>query len=407
MKKQFLLILALILSFNCYSQISFEKGYFMDHSNQKTNCFIEKIDWNNNPTKFKYKTSENGELQTISIKLVKEFGIDNFSKYIKSEVKIDRSSEAIQDLSYDKKPIFNKEELFLKVLIEGKANLYEYIDGNLKRYFYKTENSNIEQLIYKSYKTIGNSIGENNGFRQQLLVNLKCNNSKLSEIKNIRYTKNSLLKFFTKYNKCNNNDFVIYDLKPKRNFFNLSIRPRVNNSKLVLNNTLAKERTLELERKTGFGIGIEFEYILPLYKNNWAIAIEPTYQSYESEKSLNVSSISSGGLKTEVKYSSIEVPVCLRHYFFFNEKSKLFINASYIFDISSGSKINILRADDSNFANLNLDSVSNYAFGVGYKFQDTYSFELRYMTNRRITEENATWVSAYKNISFIFGYSLF
>lgn len=81
-KKQLVFILTAILSLNCYSQISFEKGYFVDNNNQKTTCLIKNIDWANNPTEFEYKLSKNNETKKLTIKLVKEFGVNNTSKYL-------------------------------------------------------------------------------------------------------------------------------------------------------------------------------------------------------------------------------------------------------------------------------------------------------------------------------------
>ncbi|WP_397364543.1 hypothetical protein [Olleya sp. R77988] len=117
MKKQLLFLLTIILSFNCYSQITFEKGYFIDDSNQKTNCLIKNIDWQDNPTEFEYKLSENSKSKKANIKSIKEFGIDNISKYVRSIVNIDRSSEMLDDLTNDRNPEFKEEELFLKVFI--------------------------------------------------------------------------------------------------------------------------------------------------------------------------------------------------------------------------------------------------------------------------------------------------
>lgn len=125
-----------MISINCFSQISFEKGYYIDNSNQKTNCLIKNIDQKNTPTEFEFKLFEDSESKKTTIESIKEFGIDNISKYIRSTVNIDRSSESLKNLSKYKKPIFKKEELFLKVLVSGKATLYQYVDGNLKRYFY-------------------------------------------------------------------------------------------------------------------------------------------------------------------------------------------------------------------------------------------------------------------------------
>jgi hypothetical protein len=68
------------------------------------------------------------------------------------------------------------------------------------------------------------------------------------------------------------------------------------------------------------------------------------------KKTSNVSNISVGILIAEVNYSSIEIPVSLRHCLFLNNNSKIFINASYIFDFSSKSSIEFKRSDNSNLS---------------------------------------------------------
>src|SRR5690606_21684320 len=98
MKNQLLLILITILSFNCYSQISFEKGYYIDNNDQRINCLIKNVDWKDNPTEFEYKLSENSAPEKASIKLVKEFGVDNISRYIRTTVNIDKSIDNVNSV---------------------------------------------------------------------------------------------------------------------------------------------------------------------------------------------------------------------------------------------------------------------------------------------------------------------
>jgi hypothetical protein len=146
MQRQFLFLLIAIITINCYSQISFEKGYFINNSGHKINCLIKNMDWGFNPTQFNYKLSANDELKTATTKLAKEFSVNNnILKYIRSTVNIDRSTEDTDNISRNKNPIFKKEELFLKVLVEGKANLYFYENGDIQRFFYNVDNSDIEQ----------------------------------------------------------------------------------------------------------------------------------------------------------------------------------------------------------------------------------------------------------------------
>jgi len=189
--------------------------------------------------------------------------------------------------------------------------------------------------------------------------------------------------------------------------FNLTIRPRLNSSSLTLQNSVSNSRDIDFENKTGLGFGLEVEFILPFNKNKWAIAIEPTYQNFKSEKTTVVSNVSGGKLTTNVDYSSIEIPVSIRHYFFLNEDSKIFVNASVLFDFSSKSSIEFTRDDGSNLSSLEIDTRNNLAMGVGYKQHDKYSLEIRYQTSKEILEGYSSWSSDYKTFSVIFGYSLF
>ena len=407
MKTQFIYFFGVILSINCYSQISFEKGYYIDNTNQKINCLIKNIDWRSNPTEFEYKLTEKREPEKANIKSVKEFGVDNISKYIRATINIDRSSNNINDLSGDQNPIFNEEELFLKILVEGKSNLYEYTDGSLIRYFYSKENGDIEQLIYKIYKFNETTISYNNKYKQQLWTDLKCPSFEISKIERLDYNKKELVQFFTEYSKCNNYNIDNFEIKQKKDLFNLNIRPRVNSSSLTLQNSITNSQDTNFDNKIGYGLGLEAEFILPYNKNKWAILIEPSYQNFNSEKTINVNNVSEGILIAKVNYSSIEIPVSLRHYFFLNNRSKFFINASYVFDFSSKSSIEFTRNDGSNFNSLEIETRNNLAVGIGFRQNDRYSLEIRYQANREILGSYSYWSSEYKTLSIIFGYSLF
>jgi hypothetical protein len=394
MKKQLLFLLITIISFNGYSQISFEKGYYINNSDQKINCLIKNLDWVNNPTKFEYKISETSESVNVNIESVKEFGIFNNSKYIRKTVKIDKSSKDIGSLNYERNPIFVEELLFLKVLIEGNTNLYLYENKNLTRFFFNKDNSDIEQLIYKNYLISNDVIGENLMYKQQLIINLQCPTIGINKIDKLEYEKNSLINFFIEYNKCNNLDFINYEEIVKKDLFNLTFRMHLNNSSLSIQNSSASRLDTDFGSKLGLGFGVEAEFILPFNQNKWAVTIEPTYRSFKSQKSFAPQIYVSGGVVTStVNYSSIEVPLSFRHYFFLKENSKIFINASYIFDFNFNSTIEFKKADDSTYDTLEIKPRNNLGFGIGYKFKDKYGMEVRYQTSRNILGDYILWNS--------------
>jgi len=395
------------MTLNCFSQIIFEKGYFIDNTGEKTECLIKNYDWKKNPTEFEYKISESAEEKIADLKSIQEFRIYKSSKYIRSTVQLDVSSENISNLSTEKSPVFKEETVFLEALIEGKANLYSYENTNVKRYFYSTENSDINQLIFKSYKTGDGKIAKNNRFRNQLWNDLKCNTISLKNVENLNYTKNSLVNFFVKYNECNNAKMVNYAKDKKEDFFNLTLRPRLSNSSLTLGNTEFQLNDADFGSKITFGFGVEAEYILPFNKNKWSIAIEPTYQYFNGESSVDKNTVQGGKLISHVEYSSIEFPLSLRHYFFINENSKIFVNASYIIDASLNSTIVFERADGSNLNSYDLSSRTNVGLGVGYKMYDKVSLEFRYQTTRDVLGDYTFFNSSYNTVSMILGYSLF
>jgi hypothetical protein len=310
-------------------------------------------------------------------------------------------------LSTDKEPIFTEEQLFIKALVEGKANLYEYTDRSLKRYFYNKGNNAIEQLVFKTYLVKDSDVAENNKFRQQIWMDLQCQNIKLSDVEKVEYKKVALIKIFTKYAECFNERLVNFAPKGKKDLFNLTLRPRINNSSLAISNSSSKERNTDFGNKTGFGFGVEAEYILPFNKNKWSIAIEPSFQNFKSQKSSNVPDVSGGVQNVSVNYSSIEIPITFRHYFFLNKNSKLFLNASYIIDLPSKSTVEFTRNDGSSFNTLDIKSRNNPALGLGFKQNDKISVELRYQTTREILGNYVFWNSNYNTVSFIFGYSFF
>ncbi|SHH08562.1 outer membrane beta-barrel protein [Flavobacterium defluvii] len=397
MKKPLLLLL-FILSMHSYAQITFEKGYFIDNNDKKTECLIKNLDWRNNPTEFEYKLDEQDQSQKINITQAKEFGIYKVSKYIRQTVNIDRSRTILSELDYDKSPKFNEEKLFLKVLIEGKANLYEYENSDISRFFFKTENTPITQLICKSYKISDTEVGENNTFRNQIYTELKCENINIQSIKYLNYTKAGLSKIFAKYNQCQNSEFTNFETTQKKDLFNLTIRPGIKNSSFSAKNAIYTNYNADFGSKIGFRLGVEAEMILPFNKNKWAIIIEPTYQSYKAEDS-------QPNLTSKIDYSSIELPIGIRHYFFLNNTSKIFVNAQYQIDIAIKNKASFKvtnLADD-----LNVDSSGGITFGLGYNYKKKYSTEFRMGLSRDLFSKYGAWTSDYKTIALIFGYTIF
>lgn len=406
MKRQVLLILLTISCAISYSQITFEKGYFITNENERIECLIKNMDWKNNPTEFEFKLTETSELKITSIKEVKEFGVDPSMKFRRYLVKIDRSSKAFSTLTKSRDPEFSEETVFLKQLIQGKANLYKYEEGSLIRYFYDVNNSEIEQLVHKRYLTEDKEIAENNQYRQQLWANLRCEAINMADINTLSCTKNALIKYFIKYNNCVNSEIINFEKSKGKNLFHVNIRPGINFSSFSMRNDDSDIKEIDFGSQTNFRFGIEAEFVMPYNNNKWAIVLEPTYQYFTSEREVNYLQVY--GIikmtKMTMTYKSIEFPIAVRHYFFLNDKSMLFINVAYVIDLNLNS---IIDAENEDLMDYEINSRPNIVFGVGYLHDNRYSVEMKYGLSRNLLGDFLYWDSDYKNFSVILGYRLY
>jgi len=394
-KRRLIFLFFLVVGFTGYAQISYEKGYFIDNAGKKTDCLIRNADWMINPKDFQYRLSENGETLTRTLISTKEFGIYNQSKYISALVNLDSSSDDVDQLGITRTPNFSEQKLFLQVLVEGKANLYMYEDNYGRKYFYKTDTSEIQPLIFKRYITSNNKIGENNRYKQQLWSDLSFQGLTQKKLSNLKYNKKELTNFFVNFNGNNGGEVVDFEKKDKRDLFNLTLRPGMRSSSLSFNSAFSSLSSVDYDNELSFRFGAEVEAIMPFNKNKWSLFIEPSYQYYKTEKEVR------SGVSVAIDYQAIEMAMGARHYMYLNDTSKIFINAGFVLAFSDNSKINY-----GNGSYLDLERSSNAAFGIGYNYNDTYSLEFNYHLNRGMLNFQQS-EAIYQSFSIILGYTLF
>ncbi|MGK0389752.1 MAG: hypothetical protein ACI94Y_002497 [Maribacter sp.] len=98
------------------------------------------------------------------------------------------------------------------------------------------------------------------------------------------------------------------------------------------------------------------------------------FRSYEFltiRKPINSQYISGGLLRAKINYQSLEIPLGIRYYIPLNDKSKLFVNASYVIDAVFGSSVYVERViDDTVLSDFKIYTKNNFAFGLGYKYNE-------------------------------------
>ncbi|NJC28351.1 hypothetical protein [Neolewinella antarctica] len=384
-----------LLSISTYAQITFEKGYFIDNDGRRVDCLIKNVEWMNTPTRFRYKRSEEEPEKWAELGNVQEFGVTDQSRYLRAGVQLDRSSKNVQELSVYRAVDTTREVLFLEALVVGEASLYKYVSGNLLRFFFSTGDGPIKPLTYKKYLTSTMAVGTNDRYRFQLATEVFCPGASENSTANLDYSQRPLVDYFVRYNECRNEPFVAFTKTTSKSAFRLSIRPGIYSASLAYGLNNNGVRDVELSG-LGYRLGVELEFNLAFHRNKWALLVEPTYHSLASTKNRNP------GQTPEVNYSSFELPGGVRHYFYLNDKSAIFLNALYLLDF--GKKKAITFSNDNG---LNFGFQGSVAGGIGFRYGDKVIAEVRYQPGRDVLNSYGGFTSSFKTLSLIIGYSPF
>lgn len=368
--KKSLLFLLLTFFTAAFSQIRFEKGYIINNKDEKSEVLIKNEDWSLNPTNFIYKNSEDGSELTAKIENVKEFGVYNFSKYIRFTGPIDQSRDDLQDLGSEKNPKWLEQTVFLQQLAEGKRSLYSYNNSKILRFFYEDGDTKITQLIYKRYLGENSSnIYINNEFRSQL-ANSFAGDVDGDKFDNLPYKAQSLTNLFKKYNLSDS----VLKSDSEKSSFNLYIKPGVSFNSAKFEISGGSNLDTDFESKLSPRFGVQLEFILPTRRNKWSVFVEPTYQTYKQE-SKNV-----GLSPAMIEYSSIELPIGVRYYMFLNKDAKLFLEGFVnVADFQIGENyITYQIPGTSAEKTYELQSQVTVGGGIGFSYKNKYSVSARY-----------------------------
>ncbi|MFY0629521.1 MAG: hypothetical protein JXR05_04010 [Flavobacteriaceae bacterium] len=413
MKQCIMLCLFLMIGVNTIAQIKFEKGYFIQDDGQKIECLIKNESWDMNNGSFQYKISENQNAIEKELGKINEITIYNTLKYQRYDVDIDVSISTINQLSADRNPKFRKMPLLLKVLLEGKATLYQYKEKKIVRFFYKTEEMEIpKQLVYKKYASTNNTVKSNNAYKQELAKHAFCKKEGYNAINRLTYSRTNLEKYFKKYNECSNANYTFYEefndtkrlfLKAKAGISSSSF----STSKIASNFLFGYD--IDFGSKIIPFFGFELEYFLPTKGNKWSLFIDPKFRSFKisTVAITSNSTVFDNSEKVDFNYKSIEIPIGFRYYTYLKSNSKLSFSLGFMLESGfKNSGFNFEKQVGNNdLLETNAFSINNLVYGIGYH-KDKYAIELKYNA-RSVIKTTNLWDTKYQNIDLSFSYILF
>ncbi len=289
----------------------------------------------------------------------------------------------------------------MKVLVEGEATLYQYVNSKGYHYYFKKGSNPIEPLVHKKYYRSANYIAENNSFQNQLLEAFKDKITNSEVTFKLKYNEKELMKYVNAYNAYFSTK-KIEKFNKKQHIFNTKAKIGLGTSSFDITGPFINNNSItESYGKRIFpNIALEFEYILPFNNNKWAAFLEANFQSYKYELEVIKVANSQGGVFVDRKlnlaadYKILNLPLGIRHYFYLDNSNKIFVGAELIssFVFKKVVFIDTNRPLDSDAFKLRLGA------NLGYVFNDKFGLEVKY-NQINLLQEYVNWGSKFQTFS--------
>lgn len=402
--KQILTIFIVFITITSYAQYNFEEGYYIKPNGDRVTGLIKLQDRNTNPTEITFKKSTMGPQEIIKSNNMLGFGIGNSLQYDKFSVKISKASDDIDYMDRVKEFDLIQETALLKLLVDGKVQLYEYSSEGFTQYFIR-EGNQVTTLLYKRY-LLRDGIATNNQYKQQLSTMLICDSGELPDPVNLKYTASSLKKFVRSYNECNgtiNNAFVI---KERENNLVIKILGGVQNSSLEVNGN--ENRSFDFGNQTSFVPGIEIELRFASKNDNmWSVFFDARRHTFEASTMTPFMVFPSEMTffrENRAEYKAVDFGLGARYYLSLGESSNIYFGVNASVDLIGTREITLENFQDTRIEGNAPTGI--FAVGVGYNWKNL-SAEVRMHTNRDISdaEQGSATTTSYSNLALTLSYS--
>ena len=308
---KFLLFLSLISIFG-YSQENYFPAKIIKSDSTEMNGFVRYVENRKTPQEFQFKDTKTSKSITLTGLEVISVDIINKVKYVQKTISVSKHSNRADFLDSFKEFKLDEKTKFIEELVDGEFKLYYLSDSDVNQFFYSNANSNvILPLLVKEYIN-DNKIMLNEDYKIELYKNVFCEKNILlkNEIAKLDYKEGEIITYFNKINECNSG---VKQMKKQKDYGYLQIKGTLENNFIKF---IDKNVDFETENKIVFGLGAEFEYVLPLYKYFFSFVVSPTFASVKNVYSYDA--FDNNGVITsftgELKSSTLSIPLNLRMY---------------------------------------------------------------------------------------------
>ncbi|WP_417354942.1 outer membrane beta-barrel protein [Flavobacterium sp.] len=398
MKFYVLLVAFFFATVTSYSQEN--KGYYVTNGDVRINGYF-KSDNFSNPNDIEFRKDDSESFEKLELQTIKEYGINNHSRVIKKTVEVDRSrSSSVKFYSNFKDPDWQKETLFLNMIVDGDASLYSCVYNGENKFFYEINSKQIRlnQLVFKKYVFNNNDIKENTTYKQDLYNNARCDDSNIN-FSSLNYAENSLKKVFVAYNECHTGNYAVYENKGAS-----KIEFSVSGYAGATFNMLATKTQggSSDDSCLGFNIGAEVAVIMPSSNLGGFFRLE--YAMLSELKTITPSA-NTHRLEEESKLDVSYFSIVLGPRYYFNKNKKgFFIDAGFGMGFASGDLVKTQYGTGEYFVGSlkKYDLAHNFylSVGFGYALSDKMGVEVRYDTPREVVDYNSNYKFSKLGLNF-------
>jgi len=381
----------------------YQEGYIITKNGDNKLGLIKNQNWNNNPERIYFKTDSKTPEQTIELSRLSEFGIGNDIKFVISEVDLEMSSDKINNLTRDKRPVFEKKTIALRKLIEGKISLFEYQFSNGTRYYVKKIDGNFEPLVFKKYLESGNRVGTNEHYKQQLSLLFSDKSAELqTDLERLSYSRKSISKIISKYNLLNNSNSISYTEKIKSKAkLNIALFGGLEQTSVSYQFPNVATLNPAFDDISRSILGAELELLV--LNNKLGIFSGYSIKSKVSESVVIQTSVEDITQTATLSFNNNTVFFGARGYIPTVKNLNLVINAGISVETVNNFSLtfDISRIEE----NFKRNSGSEF-FGVGLEYKKVFA-EARFFSNRMFAENVSNNVSVdNSNVNFRLGYKI-
>ncbi|WP_053972338.1 porin family protein [Mangrovimonas sp. ST2L15] len=368
-----------------HAQNNFIPGSITTMDGTTRNGEINFQDWKRSPKQIEFRIGDENIIYTPD--LLQEFTV-NQETYISRYTSLDVTEQNLDKMHADTPVEFMDVHIFMKQIVSGTINLYEYFDS--RSHYFVEKGDDFRELNYRQMLTKDSKLRPQKNFIGQLnLLFSDCKSLKVSN--SLDYKRDDLIEVVEKYNHCGETEYTYQ--KQNKVKSNYGVFAGVGLTKLKFERTSGVFEGFEPEYAVSYTVGGFYELFINNSLEKWSVLGELGYFSVQD--SYEYSFVYSPALdykshqNLEFDLSTIYLNLIVRYRFNTNnQKIVPFLEAGPSFNYALSGSLEVDQRKD------NVEVENHYVFdardviyglqlGVGVDISQ-FNFGIRYIANTKV-----------------------